>query len=125
MRNLLLSIKAERGGATAVEFAIVAPAFFLFIIGTMNLGLMLFTMGAMQYAVEDAARCASVKTTICNTSAATIAYAKSRYFSPLVKTTFSYSTPSCGKKVTATATYSFLSGDSRTSVPLSASNCYP
>lgn len=112
-------------GATAVEFAIVAPVFFILIIGTMNLGLMLFTMGSMQYAVEDAARCASVKTTICNTSAATIAYAKSRYFSPLIKPTFSYSTPSCGKKVTATATYSFVTGDSRMSVPLSASNCYP
>jgi hypothetical protein len=64
---------------TAVEFAIIAPVFILLIIGTIALCFALFLVGSLHYAVEDGARCASVKTTICSDSASTIAYTQSLF----------------------------------------------
>ncbi len=48
-------VKDERG-ASAVEFAIVATPFFLFVLGLLGLGLYFFTMSSLEYGVEAAAR---------------------------------------------------------------------
>ena len=47
---------ADDGGSTAVEFAIIAPVIVLILVGIVNLSLMLFSIGGMHFAVEDAAR---------------------------------------------------------------------
>ena len=44
-------------GTSAVEFAIIAPAATMLLVGGLSLCLMLFAIGSMHYAVEDAARC--------------------------------------------------------------------
>ncbi len=43
-------------GATAVEFAIVAVPFFLFVLGTIGVGLYFFTTSSLEHGVEAAAR---------------------------------------------------------------------
>jgi Flp pilus assembly protein TadG len=58
---LQLRIKFARGlrddrGATAVEFAIVALPFFLFVLGILFFGLYFFTTNALEHGAESAAR---------------------------------------------------------------------
>ncbi len=47
-------------GATAVEFALVAPLFLLVIFGTWNAGVLLFAQNGIRNAVETGARAATV-----------------------------------------------------------------
>lgn len=55
-RRTFNSFLCERGGAAAVEFAIVSSAFFAFVIGIAYVGIILFNNTSLNYAVEDAAR---------------------------------------------------------------------
>jgi Flp pilus assembly protein TadG len=45
-----------RAGSAAIEFAMVAPVFFLFIFGTIETGVIYFAGTALQNATDDAAR---------------------------------------------------------------------
>jgi Flp pilus assembly protein TadG len=65
LRNLVKSLRLNDQGTTAVEFAIVAPVLIALLVGTIALCVGLFLIGSLHYAVEEGARCASVKTTIC------------------------------------------------------------
>jgi Flp pilus assembly protein TadG len=115
----------DDSGTTAVEFAIIAPLIAMLLVGIPSLALMLFAIGSMHFAVEDAARCASTNTTLCGTSAAIITYAQSRYSGVLATPVFTYAAATCGNQVTATVTFNFDVGMYKQSVPLSATSCYP
>ena len=52
-------------GATALEFALCAPAFFMLVMGMVELGLLVWMQVALQQGVEAAARCASINKTTC------------------------------------------------------------
>lgn len=57
--RLLTSLRrlfVNRDGATAVEMALVAPIFFAFMIGTMEVAIVMFTNVAIEAAVRDGAR---------------------------------------------------------------------
>ena len=116
---------ADERGSPAVEFALVGPVFLLLMVGTIYVGLLLFSAGSMQYAVEEGARCASVKTTICTNSAATITYTTAADYGPIIAPTFTTSTPACGHAVTGTANFTFDFGLRTLTVPLSATSCFP
>lgn len=63
-------------GATAVEFAIVAPLFLAMMVGVFELSRAMWIKASMQYAVEETARYALVNT---SSSAATLqTYAESK-----------------------------------------------
>ena len=47
-------------GATALEFALCAPAFFMLVMGIIQAGLLVWMQLALQQGVEAAARCASI-----------------------------------------------------------------
>jgi Flp pilus assembly protein TadG len=113
-------------GGTAIEFALVMPAYAGMIVGGMFLCLALFTASSLQYAVQMSARCASVNTTSCASSTTTIAYAKSAYRGPSSPApTFTYSTGTCGYKVKGTVSYVFDFGEKRVTFPISTSACFP
>jgi Flp pilus assembly protein TadG len=63
----LRGLLANRAGATTVEFALVGLLFFALILGVIEIGRVLWTYNALHYAVQQAARCASVNTTNCAT----------------------------------------------------------
>ena len=115
----------NREGTTAVEFALIAPVFIALLIGTMALCFALFLIGSLHFAVEDGARCASVKSTICPDAATTITYTQSRYLGPNVSPTFTYAAAACGKSVSASVTYSMNVGFTTFVVPISATACFP
>jgi len=125
VRNLLRSIRLNQDGTTAVEFAIIAPVFILLIIGTIGLCFALFLVGSLHFAVEDGARCASVKTTICTDATSTIAYTQSRYMGPNVSPTFTYAAAACGNSVSASISYSMDIGLKTFVIPISATACFP
>ena len=125
MRNLLKSLRLNDQGTTAVEFAIVAPVFVALLVGTLALCVGLFLIGSLHYAVEEGARCASVKTTICSDAASTVAYTQSRYFGPNVLPTFTYATATCGNSVSASINYSMNVGFRTFVIPISATACFP
>lgn len=50
-------------GATAVEFALVAPVLILIIYGILELGRALFTQGVLDYAVQEGSRYAAAHST--------------------------------------------------------------
>jgi Flp pilus assembly protein TadG len=126
VRSHLKSLRRNEQGTTAVEFAIVAPVFIALLIGTLALCIALFLIGSLHFAVEDAARCASVKTAICADSATTIAYAQSHYYGPNVSPTFTYDpAAACGSSVSASISYTMNVGFRAFTIPISATACFP
>jgi Flp pilus assembly pilin Flp len=125
VRNLLNSLRLDQQGTTAVEFAIIAPVFIALLVGTIALCVALFLIGSLHFAVEDGARCASVKTTICSDAASTVAYTQSHYFGPDVSPTFTYAAAACGNSVSASISYSMNVGFRTFTVPISATACFP
>jgi Flp pilus assembly protein TadG len=126
VRKLLRSIQLNQDGTTAVEFAIVAPVFFLMLFGTIGLCFALFLIGSLHYAVEDGARCASVKTTICTDANSIVTYTKGRYMGPSsVTPTFTYAAAACGNSVSASISYSMNIGFKTFVIPISATACFP
>jgi hypothetical protein len=107
-----------------MEYALVLPIFITLLVGTLCAGNLLFASNSLHYAVQDAARCAAVKTGVCSDSSSTVTYAKSRYSGPSAPA-FTYSTAGCGHTVNATASYPLFIATFTFKVPLSASACYP
>jgi Flp pilus assembly protein TadG len=117
----------EPSGATALEFALTAPIFLAMILGSVTLGLGLFTQVALQHGVEMAARCATVNTSVCGSSSSIQTYAvqQSLGLSP-PSSTFTVSAPSCGNQVQASYPIKLnFATFGRRDITLSASSCYP
>jgi Flp pilus assembly protein TadG len=118
----------DQQGASAVEFALIAPVFFLFIFGIIAFGLLFWTQVGMQHGAEMAARCASINTTLCPTSSpSTITnYALQQALGlSLPSSTFTYSTPACGNQVSASYTFEFPNILNRSPLTLTAQACFP
>ena len=116
---------SDERGTSAVEFALVSPVFFLLTIGIIYLCMALWAVGSLHYAVEDGARCASVRNTVCKDQATTISYTQSRYFGPSNSPSFTYAAATCGNSVSASANYVVDLGLTRVTVPISATACFP
>ena len=115
----------DNRGSSAVEFAFVGPVFLMLVIGMMYGCMLLYSMASLHYAVEEGARCASIKTTVCTDSASTITYTQAAYRGLAAVPTFTYSTPACGHAVTGSANFGFKTGLAAWTVPLSATACHP
>ena len=126
MRNPgIAQVRRDDRGTTAVEFAIIAPVFIMMLVGTFYVCLTLFLAGSLHYAVQQAARCASVNTTVCRDSATTVSYAQSHYFGPAASPTFTYAATGCGNSVSASLNYVMNLGMTKLTVPVSAASCFP
>jgi Flp pilus assembly protein TadG len=94
-------IARDRRANTAVEFALAAPAIFLFMFGIIELGYALWMQNALDYSTAAAARCASLNGSAC--SGNVTGYAASESGASLDATAFFYacrsgSTDSCASK---------------------------
>jgi Flp pilus assembly protein TadG len=115
---------ADRGGASAVEFALVLPVFITLLVGGICGANLAFTVNSLHYAVEEAARCASIKTLVCTNAATTQAYAQSKYMAGGAAT-FAYAPTGCGHTVTGTTVFPFSIATATVDVPVSAAACFP
>jgi Flp pilus assembly protein TadG len=104
VRRRVLRCWCDRDGNAAVEFALIAPALFGFLIGIMFFGVALWRQNALDYSVAEAARCASDATSTCGTSTQITAYAAGVSGGNFDSTVFTYTAPAagtCGYLVTA------------------------
>lgn len=99
----------NRRGAAAVETAMVLPALLLILLGSIEIGRFAWMRAGLQFAVQEAARCAAVQPTVCGTAAQTQAFAASKVTALNIPASdFTVSTPACGTQVQASAPYSYL-----------------
>jgi Flp pilus assembly protein TadG len=79
LRRGFARLRRSRSGSAAIEFAMVAPVFFIFLLGTIEIGIMYLGQFALQNATNDAARlirtgqvdlnhmsAAQFRTSVCN-----------------------------------------------------------
>jgi Flp pilus assembly protein TadG len=112
-------------GTATIEFALVFPMFLTLLIGGFFCAFLLFTAGGLHYAVERAARCASVQTSVCSDATSTQDYALAQFSGYGVTPTFTATSAACGQQVTGSTNFSFNFFVRTVAVPLSATACYP
>ena len=61
VRRRLSQLCRDQRGAAAVEFAMIAPAFFALLLGIVDVGRYMWTLNTMQYAIDDAVRAGVVQ----------------------------------------------------------------
>ncbi|WP_082747693.1 TadE/TadG family type IV pilus assembly protein [Bradyrhizobium macuxiense] len=118
----------DRRGTSALEFGLIAPLFFAFVFGIIEVGLLLWTQAGLQHGVEIAARCASVNTTLCPTSKPDVitTYASQQAFGlSLPASTFTYASPACGNQVSASYQFQFPQVLNMAPLTLTAAACFP
>ena len=122
----LAALWQDNRGASALEFALTAPAFFLFIFGIVEFGLLFWTQLGLQHGSEMAARCATVNSTLCPSSGAITSYAAQQAFGlSLPAETFTFSTSACGNEVSANYAFTFPQILNLSPVTLTARACFP
>jgi Flp pilus assembly protein TadG len=114
-------------GTAAIEFAMVAPLFFMLVCGVIEGGLLTWTQAGLQHGAQAAARCASINPAICGTNSDIQAYAAHQAFGlPVNPSTFTFTVSACGNQVSANYTFDFFSGYfGMPSLALTAQACYP
>ena len=126
MRSFRKNLGSDEHGTTAIEFAIVGPVFILLLIGIFYLCMALSVVGSMHYAVEEGARCASVRTTVCSDDTTTISYTQSHYYGPSTPPAFTYdAAAACGHSVSGSINYLMDLGLKQLTVPITATACFP
>ena len=118
--------------AAAIEFAMVLPLILAFTFGIIEVGHLLWTIGALNMAVQDSARCVSVSNvstppaTLCDTQTHMQSYAVAHTWGMTVPaSTFTLTSPACGYQVSASYPYTPIVGYIPLSMTLSASACFP
>ena len=113
-------------GATALEFALCAPAFFMLVMGIVQAGLLVWMQLALQQGVEAAARCASINKTTCANASAIQSFASTASYGLTPPTsTFTVTTPACGNQVQASYTPNYLPSFPIPTPTLTAQACFP
>ena len=121
LRGLLIC----RQATTAIEFALLAPALFLFLLGIVEFGRALWTLNALHYSVQEAARCASIDAINCGNAQQIQAFAAGRSGAGFASSVFTASTASCGNKISASYAMHLYIPYANYSVTLTAQSCYP
>ena len=109
----------------------VGPVFMMCMVGLVYVGLMLFSYSSMQDAVQQSARCWAVNTTSgnpnsCGSSSSTQTYAATVYHGMSAPApTFTATATTCGFQVTGTMSFKINWVLGKSTVPLSATACFP
>ena len=109
----------------AVEFALTAIVLSMFLFGIMEAGRAMWLQSALNYSVAEAARCASINTTLCGTTSQIQDYASSQSGAGFAGSIFSRTTTACGNQVTASYPLALTIPTLSVSVTLTAQSCYP
>jgi Flp pilus assembly protein TadG len=123
--NALGRLIRNRSGGLTDEFAFVITPIIFFLLGTMEVGRGLWLQNALNYSVQEAARCASVDVNNCGTTAQIKSFAAGRSGAGFSSSTFTPSTPACGNLVSASYPMSIDLPFTSMSVTLTAQSCYP
>ena len=125
MRAALLGLLTCRQATTEIEFALISPALFLFLLGIVEFGRALWTLNALHYSVQEAARCASIDAINCGNAQQIQAFAAGRSGAGFASSVFTASTATCGNKISASYAMPLFIPFGNYSVTLTAQSCYP
>jgi Flp pilus assembly protein TadG len=129
VRNWGSRFARGESGTSAVEFGLVVAPFLAVIFGIIELCMVLWANTTLHYAVEDAARCAVVHSSVCSGTTATQNWATTHYYGPNISPTFvAVSESDCGSgswTVNGTASFRIETGLFNLTVPMSARACFP
>ncbi len=123
--RLIRRLWRDRSGASAVEFGLILPVFVMLVLGVINVSLLTNAVSSMNYAVQEAARCAAVNNVACPNEESITAFARSRYRGPQIDPQFTSENSGCGRTVRATATFELNVAIHVYQVPINATACYP
>jgi Flp pilus assembly protein TadG len=115
----------EDAGNLSIELGLLAPVMILFIFGVAEGGHLLWTVNALHYSVEEAARCASVNTTTCGTATQIQTFAAGRSGAGFPTSAFTATVVSCGNRVSASYNMQLNIPFMPNTILLSAQSCYP
>jgi Flp pilus assembly protein TadG len=115
----------EQSGNLAVEFGMLAPALMLFVFGIAEGGRLLWTVNALHYSVQEAARCASINKTTCGSPTQIQNFAAGRSAEGFSSSVFTATVASCGNRVSASYVMPLNIPFMAHSISLSAQSCYP
>lgn len=123
---MVRAILGDRRGATAVEFALILPVFLALLLGTMEIGRLLWVRSTLQFAAEEATRYAIAHSTA---GSAEISAQASAHLAGLNGATVQVSVVASSATVTVHLTHEFklLTGGLLPfkTVPLSATSQFP
>lgn len=124
---MIRRLAREAEGASAVEFALTVPIFFILVFSIAQFGLFSWTQLGLQHAVDLSARCASLMHTTCPDEGSTQAYAADQaYGLDIDPSVFSVTKDTCGQNVTASYTYTIaIPLLPSMQVPIAATSCFP
>jgi uncharacterized membrane protein len=115
---------SQRGSAS-LEYCIVLPVLLLFILGTIDMGRLIWASATLSRAVHAAARCGVVNALLCGTAGQIQADAVSETWALAVTaSTFSVATGTCGLSVSASYTFTFFT-PGMSNVTLNPAACFP
>lgn len=124
-KTLLRRALEERGGAAAVEFAMTVPILLVAMLGIVEFGRVLWAQNALHFAVEEAARCATIDVTTCGNTSETQTFAATASGFTFPTSAFTVTTATCGNQVTASYAFQFLTSLFGTGPTLTAQACFP
>jgi Flp pilus assembly protein TadG len=118
------TIVHDTSASVAVEFAIVLPALVMLIVGTLYVGIAMYSIAGLHSAVEAAARCYSIDSNQCGSASAAESFGESHYYG-VSTPAFSAAVATCGHQVSASLTVALSTGIMNWNIPVSATACYP
>lgn len=124
-RSWAIRLWRTEGGATAVEFAFLLPLLLLAPLTAIELGRAAWAQSALNHAVQEAARCASVRPDLCATPDDIAAFAAGSVPALGVSASaFTITAEPCGTRVVVQMRHRFIAGMVLTDSPtLSAEMC--
>src|SRR5690348_16032393 len=124
-KTLLRRALEERGGAAAVEFAMTVPILLVAMLGLIEFGRVLWAQNALHFAVEEAARCATIDVTTCGNTNETKTFASTASGFTFPTSAFTVTTETCGNQVVGSYAFQFLTSLFGTGPTLTAQACFP
>lgn len=132
MRAPIRDCLRQERGASATEFALVAPAVAALVFAIFHLCFLVYAGAGLHWAVEQAARCAAISqkntSLSCQHPSNAQSYALSLYRGPNIGLTSSSFTAAAGsncRSVSGSGTYAIRTGFKTLDVPISAQSCFP
>ena len=107
--NAILRLLRCRSGAAAVEAAFALPVLLLVLLGLVELGRIALVQSSLNYAVQETARCASIRPDLCGTPELAASFAASKASAASVlASSFTLTSETCGKRVRAKVEHKLL-----------------
>jgi hypothetical protein len=134
LRTFAWRLGQDAGGTAAVEFGLIALPALMLLLGSMEVGRMMWTQSALNFATEEAARYASVtivahnaypSVTACPTSSQITAYAANALSdSAIPASTFTWTSTASCQQVSASYVFTFMIPGVPLSPTLKATACF-